>query len=138
MPTVNLPSGVVHYVELGQGVPLILLHANPGDSSDFEAVIPALAQHYRVLALDWPGYGRSAVPDQLKVVSAHFFYNILREFLKALALPPALFIGNSLGGKCRSTIGDRVARVGAGFGARFARRLYASQLHHARFLQVSR
>lgn len=98
MPTVNLPSGVVHYVESGQGVPLILLHANPGDSSDFEAVIPALAQHYRVLALDWPGYGRSEVPDQLEVVSVHFFYNILREFLKVLALPPALFIGNSLGG----------------------------------------
>ena len=105
MPTVDLPSGAVHYVESGQGVPLILLHANPGDSLDFQAVIPALAQHYRVLAIDWPGYGRSAVPDQLQVVSAHFFYNVLREFLTALALPPALFIGNSLGGNAAARLG---------------------------------
>jgi hypothetical protein len=27
MPTVNLPSGAVHYAESGQGVPLVLLHA---------------------------------------------------------------------------------------------------------------
>ncbi len=98
MPTVNLPSGAIHYAESGQGVPLILLHANPGDSLDFEAVIPTLAQHYRVLAVDWPGYGRSAVPDKLGMVNTDFFYNVLRGFLEALAMPPALFIGNSVGG----------------------------------------
>lgn len=98
MPTVKLPSGAIHYAESGQGVPLILLHANPGDGLDFEPVIPALAQHYRVLAVDWPGYGQSAVPDRPGMVSADFFYNVLREFLKALASPPALFIGNSVGG----------------------------------------
>ncbi|MFN7780235.1 MAG: alpha/beta fold hydrolase [Betaproteobacteria bacterium] len=104
MPTVNLPSGAVHYVESGQGVPLVLLHANPGDSSDFEAVVPALSRHYRVLALDWPGYGRSAVPSQHEVVNAHLFCNVLREFLNALALPPALFIGNSLGGNAAARL----------------------------------
>ena len=98
MPTVNLPSGAVHYVESGQGVPLILLHANPGDSLDFQAVIPALAEHYRVLAIDWPGYGRSAMPDPLEAISARFFHNVLRECLTTLALPPAMFIGNSVGG----------------------------------------
>ena len=104
MPTVNLASGAVYYVESGQGVPLILLHANPGESLDFEAVIPALAQHYRVLALDWPGYGRSAMPERPEMVGAHFFYNILRQFLKALALPPALFIGNSVGGNAAARL----------------------------------
>ncbi len=104
MPIVDLTSGAVHYAESGQGVPLILLHANPGDSLDFEAVIPALAHHYRVLAIDWPGYGRSAMPDPLEVVSAPFFYNVLREFLKALGLPPALFIGNSLGGNAAARL----------------------------------
>ena len=76
MPTVNLLSGTAHYDESGQGVPLILLHANPGDSLDFEAVIPTLAQHYRVLAIDWPGYGRSAAPDPLEAVGARFFCNV--------------------------------------------------------------
>ena len=104
MPTVNLPSAAIHYAESGQGVPLILLHANPGDSLDFEAVIPALAQHYRVLAVDWPGYGRSAVPDKPGLVGADFFYAVLRGFLKALALPPSLFIGNSVGGNAAARL----------------------------------
>ena len=98
MPVVTLSSGELHYIERGRGVPLVLLHANPGDSRDFEAIMPALAQHYRVLALDWPGYGASAMPPAGTVVDARFFYDTLCEFLAALALPPALIIGNSLGG----------------------------------------
>ena len=98
MPAVTLSCGAVHYVERGQGAPLVLLHANPGDSADFEAVMPALASHYRVLAVDWPGYGRSALPAKEAVASPGFFLNALREFMQALCLPPALFIGNSLGG----------------------------------------
>lgn len=104
MPIVNLRSGAVHYIESGTGVPLVLLHANPGDSLDFAAVIPGLAQQYQVLALDWPGYGQSAVPDLRADIGALFFYKILREFLTALALPPALFIGNSLGGNAAAQL----------------------------------
>jgi|TARA_Y100000589_G_scaffold112457_5_gene106908 pimeloyl-ACP methyl ester carboxylesterase len=40
----------------------LLLHANPGDSRDFEAVSAALADYGRVIALDWPGYGRCPLP----------------------------------------------------------------------------
>jgi pimeloyl-ACP methyl ester carboxylesterase len=98
MPIVTLPSGELHYTEHGRGVPLLLLHANPGDSRDFEAIIPALAQHCRVLALDWPGYGASATPPACTPVNARFFYDVFCQFLAALALPPAVIIGNSLGG----------------------------------------
>jgi len=90
MPSIKLPTGSVHYTEHGQGVPLVLLHANPGDSKDFEAVVPALSKTYRVLALDWPGYGQSAPPQQPELVGVLFFYQALREFLAALALPPAV------------------------------------------------
>jgi len=98
MPIVTLSSGELNYIEYGRGVPLVLLHANPGDSRDFEAIMSALAQHYRVLALDWPGYGASATPPAGTVLNARFFYDAFCEFLAALALPPALIIGNSLGG----------------------------------------
>lgn len=104
MPIINLSSGTVHYSESGQGTPLILLHANPGDSKDFDAVIPVLARQYRVLALDWPGYGESVAPDQLSKVSPEYFYRVLREFLTALALPPVLIIGNSLGGNAAARL----------------------------------
>lgn len=98
MPSISLSSGTIHYREQGQGVPLVLLHANPGDSRDFDAVIDTFAGQYRVLALDWPGYGESDLPDDLESVDVLFFYKALREFLTALELSSALFIGNSLGG----------------------------------------
>jgi len=97
MPSLQLSTGTVHYSEHGQGLPLVLLHANPGDSRDYEAVVPILAQTYRVLALDWPGYGKSTLPQHPESANVLLFYNVLREFLDALALPSALFIGNSIG-----------------------------------------
>jgi pimeloyl-ACP methyl ester carboxylesterase len=104
MPSVVLSSGSVHYSEHGQGAPLVLLHANPGDSRDFEAVIPALSKNYRVLALDWPGYGQSAIPQSPESANVLLFYKILREFITALALPPAFFIGNSIGGNAAARL----------------------------------
>lgn len=109
MPSVHLSTGVVHYVERGEGVPLVLLHANPGDSRDFAAVIPALAQRYRVLALDWPGYGLSPMPRQLGMVNVLFYDRVLREFLAALSLPPAFFIGNSIGGNVAARLASESA-----------------------------
>ena len=104
MPTITLPSGTVHFSEHGQGAPMVLLHANPGDSRDFAAVIPGLAKNYRVIALDWPGYGQSALPKRPEAVGVLFFYQVLQEFLTALSLPAAYFIGNSLGGNAAARL----------------------------------
>jgi pimeloyl-ACP methyl ester carboxylesterase len=104
MPIVDLTAGRVHYREAGQGIPLLLLHANPGDSLDFAAIVPALAAHYRVLALDWPGYGQSPAPAPPESASALYYYSVLREFIAVLKLPPALLIGNSLGGNAAARL----------------------------------
>jgi pimeloyl-ACP methyl ester carboxylesterase len=95
MPQLQLANGAVHYLEQGQGTPLLLLSANPGDVRDFQAVMPTLAQHYRVIAIDWPGYGQSDIPTQAQTWGAGDFYQTLLEFITALQLPAALLIGNS-------------------------------------------
>jgi pimeloyl-ACP methyl ester carboxylesterase len=104
MPVITLPSATVHYLDEGEGEPLLLLHANPGDSRDFEGVIPVLASRYRVLAIDWPGYGRSPMPAGAAEISVLFFHRVLGEFIAALALPPVLLIGNSLGGNAAARL----------------------------------
>jgi pimeloyl-ACP methyl ester carboxylesterase len=98
MPFVYLSTGSLYYLEQGQGFPVVLLHANPGNSQDFEAIIPVLAQNYRVLAIDWPGYGLSTIPPHPETASVWLYDQVLREFLTALALPSAYFIANSIGG----------------------------------------
>jgi len=98
MPVLPLPTARVHYTAVGEGSPVLLLHANPGDGRDFEAVIPVLARRHRVLALDWPGYGGSATPAPPDAISVAVLYRVLCEFVEALDLPPVLLIGNSVGG----------------------------------------
>jgi pimeloyl-ACP methyl ester carboxylesterase len=98
MPQIQLPSARISYAFEGSGPLLVLLHANPGDSRDFDGILPALAEQYRVLLVDWPGYGESAPLPDPDSASVMLFYRIWCELAAALALEPALFIGNSVGG----------------------------------------
>lgn len=104
MPTVEIASGTLHYLDEGSGPPLVLLSANPGESRDYAAVIPALASRYRVLAVDWPGYGRSPMPAQAAHWSAQHLCDVLRAFVDALDLPPVLIVGNSVGGNAAAQL----------------------------------
>lgn len=98
MPLLKLSRCTVHYQEQGQGLPLLLLSANPGEAADWAAVMPALATEFRVLALDWPGYGGSEIPADAADWTVLDYAEVLREFIAALALPPVALIGNSVGG----------------------------------------
>jgi pimeloyl-ACP methyl ester carboxylesterase len=54
----------LHYVERGEGVPVVLLHGNVVMLQDFIAsgIFDTLADRYRVIAFDRPGFGYSARP----------------------------------------------------------------------------
>jgi len=54
------------YREAGDaGAPVVvLLHGFPSSSHMFRNLIPALADRYRVIAPDYPGFGNSAMPDR--------------------------------------------------------------------------
>ncbi len=52
----------LYYEAYGSGPPLLLLHGNGDNISAFRHNIPALARHYRVLALDSRAHGQSVDP----------------------------------------------------------------------------
>ena len=81
----------------GQGPTLVLLSANPGDSRDFDAVAPQLAQRFRVIRLDWPGYGASPAPQPPTLAGASFFLERFDAFMEALEISSAHLLGNSVG-----------------------------------------
>lgn len=91
----------IHYNEVGAGPTVIFLHgAGPGASSwsNFETNIEAFAAHYRVLLVDMPQYGRSAkVPVAAPKLSN--FARVIRDFMDAIGLDKAAFVGNSYGGQ---------------------------------------
>lgn len=90
-------SGPLAYRECGQGTALVFLHANPGDSEDFAHLMPQLAENYRCIALDWPGYGQSPLNRPVEQVDFTFLRETLTDFLDALGLQRVILCGHALG-----------------------------------------
>ncbi len=49
----------MHYLDEGQGDPVLLLHGEPTWAYLYRKMIPPLANHYRVIAPDYIGFGKS-------------------------------------------------------------------------------
>ncbi|SMP12364.1 alpha/beta fold hydrolase [Shimia sagamensis] len=63
--TVDIDGQEIFYREAGnENAPtLLLLHGFPTSSQQYRNLIPELADSYHVIAPDYPGFGRSAMPD---------------------------------------------------------------------------
>lgn len=88
-----------HYIEQGQGRPLVLLHGIGMSHNAWNAVIPLLARHRRVIAFDLPGFGRSRMLPDGRVPNARNIVMDLKRMLDQLGVEtPVDIAGNSLGG----------------------------------------
>ena len=84
------------YDEEGSGPPLLCLHAIGHGAGDFAGVRERFRGRCRVIALDWPGHGRSG--EDSAPASAGRYGALLAGFADALALEDAVVLGNSIGG----------------------------------------
>jgi 4,5:9,10-diseco-3-hydroxy-5,9,17-trioxoandrosta-1(10),2-diene-4-oate hydrolase len=92
----------IFVADTGTGPPVVLLHGGgPGASglSNYARNIEPLAQHFRVIVPDMPGYGRSAKgvdgSDPFGYLADH-----IRGMLDVLDIDRAHLVGNSYGGSC--------------------------------------
>lgn len=79
------------------GDPMLFLHGLGDEADTWRLVLPALAERRRVLALDWPGFGRSELPVKLPPSAADFYLGVLSELCQALQLASLTLVGHSLG-----------------------------------------
>lgn len=102
-------------VELrGSGTPLVLLHSGGHDRRDFEAIVPALARRFQTVTVDLPGHGASSYRGPIEGLRASELCAATLELLEALELPPAILLGNSVGGMaCLHVATQAPARVRA-------------------------
>jgi 2-hydroxy-6-oxonona-2,4-dienedioate hydrolase len=104
--SVDTASWRLHYNEAGSGHPVIMLHGSgPGATgwSNFAPNIRSLAESFRVLALDAPGWGGSTpgLPE-------HYDHpNAVLELMDALGIEQAALVGNSMGGATALTFASR-------------------------------
>jgi pimeloyl-ACP methyl ester carboxylesterase len=86
----------LHWVEVGTGRPLVLLHGLCDSHRTWFPVAPALAQSRRVLMLDLAGCGQSSRPDASYTLDWHA--NLVGAWLGALGLDEVDLVGHSFGG----------------------------------------
>lgn len=98
MPLADTRAGMLAYQDQGEGPVLVLLHAVLHDHRDFDAILPALQDRYRVIALDWPGCGDSPVAAAPEQLSAARFADGLEDLVGHIDAPSMVLIGNSVGG----------------------------------------
>ena len=86
----------LHYVEAGEGFPLVLLHGNGEDHSYFEHQMEPFSRRYRVIAPDTRGHGAS--PRGEAPFTLYQFAEDLKEFLDGLGISRCHLLGFSDGG----------------------------------------
>jgi len=95
---VTTEQGVLRYHEAGDGPTLLLLHGSgPGVTGwrNYRGVLPAFAEHFRCLVLEFPGFGVSDDFGGHPMVSA---FGAVPAFVDALGLEQVSIVGNSMGG----------------------------------------
>jgi pimeloyl-ACP methyl ester carboxylesterase len=88
----------VHYLDRGQGTPVLLLHGNAVGLEDFvvSGLIDRLAERYRVIAFDRPGYGHSERPrDRLWTANAQAA--LVHKTFSQLGIAQPIVLGHSWG-----------------------------------------
>lgn len=85
-----------HYIEKGEGFPLIMLHGNGEDCSYFEHQMEPFAQHFRVIAIDTRGHGQTPRGDTPFCIRQ--FVQDLLEFMDEHDIEKAHILGFSDGG----------------------------------------
>ncbi len=86
----------LHYRELGEGEPLIILHGLFGYSDNWQTQAKKLAEYYHVILIDLRNHGHSDWSDE-------FSYDIMSEdvfeLVQDLKLEDVILLGHSMGGK---------------------------------------
>ena len=93
----TLPTSTpVHIVDVGQGPPLLFLHAAPLWSYSWRGVLSSLRAGHRCVAVDLPGFGLSPAPSADLDLDEHAA--VVVEVIDRLQLDDVVLVMNDVGG----------------------------------------
>ncbi|HWC31687.1 MAG TPA: alpha/beta fold hydrolase [Actinomycetota bacterium] len=106
----------LHYVEEGDGEPVLMLHGNPTWSFLYRKIIPAVAAAgFRAVAVDHMGFGRSDRPSGHERYTMRVHVENLLGFIRALDLRGITLVmqdwGGPIGFGAAVEEPDRIARL---------------------------
>lgn len=95
----------INYIDSGSGPAVLLLHGWGSNLKSFTSLINLLKTKYRVLALDYPGFGESDILK--KSFTVDDYCDIVVEFLKNLEVKSVILVGHSYGGRIILKLNNR-------------------------------
>lgn len=105
-------EGLIHYVELGAGDPLVLLHQTPRSWDEFRDLMPLLADRHRLIAPDMIGFGAS---ERIVDHSIERYARSVVALLDELDLGRIDLLGHQMGGmvavEISATVPERIRRM---------------------------
>lgn len=95
---VQVDGVLVHYIARGKGRPVVLIHGNGTMAEDFVicGLVDQLAKHYRVIAIDRPGFGHTERP-RYRVWTASAQAHLVHRVLERLNVERPVIVGHSWG-----------------------------------------
>lgn len=109
---ISIQNTGIYYEEYGEGTPLFLFHGSEASIEYFKMVIPELSDHFRVIAVDAPGHGRSYHADS---ISDQLLCDYMSEMIDLMELDSVYLFGCSLGANLALHLAyerpDKVKRV---------------------------
>lgn len=125
-PTIRIPGAISHtlatrsgqgalrYLKAGSGAPVVLLHTVRTQAEHFRSLVPLIADHHTVYALDLPGMGYSEIVPGAKYDEPAMRAGVER-LLVELDLHDVTLVGESMGAVLALTaaadLPERVRRV---------------------------
>ncbi len=94
---ININDYDINYIDEGKGTAVLLLHGWGSNYRCFSQIIELLKVKYRVLALDYPGFGES---EMLRTsFSVDDYTDLVVKFLIELNVDKVILVGHSYGGR---------------------------------------
>lgn len=87
----------LHYLECGEGQPVLLLHGWPTSSFLYRNILPEIGKTHRAIAIDLPGFGKSDKPTDV-IYTYRYYERVLDGFLRSLGLNNIDLVVHDLGG----------------------------------------
>jgi pimeloyl-ACP methyl ester carboxylesterase len=88
----------IYVEEHGSGPTLLLLHGFAASSFSFHKLVPRLAGHFRVVALDYYGFGYTQRPKKADEFGIDAQLALIRHVMDAKRMSRATVLGQSFGG----------------------------------------
>lgn len=87
----------IHYVDEGEGIPVLMIHGFGGSHRNFEKLAKDMKGKYRVIRVDVPGFGLSEMPKGEKEMVT-LYRSFMTDFIRDKGLDSVYLVGNSMGG----------------------------------------